>query len=219
VSILTLGHSTHTPEQFLRVCNTMGLDAVIDVRSHPTSHWDWWRQENMDWVPTGGITLAWEPRLGGWAESTVGDHTPEWGDPRGVDLRAYLKGVFPKQRIGVAKKPEGLTLDGNPDWVSGWTNQGLHDYAWYTSTAPFLAGLRDLADNYGRNDQPRVGIFCAEMLWWKCHRSMIADVLDQRGVPVYHITPRPDGRCKADRHDSKPRVDRYPLEVRKAWIS
>jgi uncharacterized protein (DUF488 family) len=28
---------------------------------------------------------------------------------------------------------------------------------------------------------------CAEVLWWRCHRRLIADVLTSLDVPVVHI--------------------------------
>jgi len=28
---------------------------------------------------------------------------------------------------------------------------------------------------------------CAEAVWWRCHRSLIADALVARGEPVLHI--------------------------------
>jgi uncharacterized protein (DUF488 family) len=28
---------------------------------------------------------------------------------------------------------------------------------------------------------------CAELLWWRCHRAIIADVLHVRGIQVVHI--------------------------------
>jgi uncharacterized protein (DUF488 family) len=28
---------------------------------------------------------------------------------------------------------------------------------------------------------------CSEALWWRCHRSMIADYLKAMGVRVFHI--------------------------------
>jgi len=30
-------------------------------------------------------------------------------------------------------------------------------------------------------------MMCAEAVWWRCHRSMIADALCVRGVEVVHI--------------------------------
>ena len=32
-----------------------------------------------------------------------------------------------------------------------------------------------------------VAIMCAEAVWWRCHRSLIADALVARGEPVRHI--------------------------------
>jgi uncharacterized protein (DUF488 family) len=34
----------------------------------------------------------------------------------------------------------------------------------------------------------RTAVMCAEVLWWRCHRRMIADVLVSLGVHVSHIT-------------------------------
>ena len=33
----------------------------------------------------------------------------------------------------------------------------------------------------------RTAIMCAEAVWWRCHRSMIADYLKASGVTVEHI--------------------------------
>ena len=33
----------------------------------------------------------------------------------------------------------------------------------------------------------RTAIMCAEALWWRCHRSMIADALSVVGIEVVHI--------------------------------
>jgi uncharacterized protein (DUF488 family) len=33
----------------------------------------------------------------------------------------------------------------------------------------------------------RTAVMCAELLWWRCHRRIIADVLTSLGVPVVHI--------------------------------
>src|SRR5206468_11145926 len=40
-------------------------------------------------------------------------------------------------------------------------------------------------------------IICAESLWWRCHRRMIADALMARGVEVLHLMP--GGRQEPDR--------------------
>jgi uncharacterized protein (DUF488 family) len=35
--------------------------------------------------------------------------------------------------------------------------------------------------------QKRTAIVCAEAVWWRCHRALIADYLKARGVTVIHI--------------------------------
>ena len=44
-----------------------------------------------------------------------------------------------------------------------------------------LAQLLELASN------SRTALMCAEAVWWRCHRSMIADALSVRGIEVVHI--------------------------------
>jgi uncharacterized protein (DUF488 family) len=33
-------------------------------------------------------------------------------------------------------------------------------------------------------------VMCAELLWWRCHRRLIADALVLRGATVVHIRDR-----------------------------
>ena len=33
----------------------------------------------------------------------------------------------------------------------------------------------------------RATLMCAEAVWWRCHRALIADVLRVRGIEVAHI--------------------------------
>jgi hypothetical protein len=137
-----------------------------------------------------------------------------WAADRGVDLAPYIKGHFPKQRIG-RKTEDQSHLD--PAFRSDWTNQGLHDYCWYTALDEFQTALTRLVDTFGKNTQPRAAIICAELPWWKCHRSMIADVLAFRGVPVFHLMPRAD-QVRYEKHDAGERILRYPEAVRRAWL-
>ena len=57
-------------------------------------------------------------------------------------------------------------------------------YAEYMMTESFMTGLKELkciAKKY------RTAIMCAEALWWRCHRRMIADRLIYDGWEVYHL--------------------------------
>lgn len=51
-------------------------------------------------------------------------------------------------------------------------------------TNGFHEGIEELV-NLARVET--VTIMCAEAVYWKCHRSMIADFLKSKGVSVTHI--------------------------------
>ena len=51
-------------------------------------------------------------------------------------------------------------------------------------TPEFAEGFQRLLDVAS---EARTVIMCAEALWWRCHRSLIADALCVRGVEVVHI--------------------------------
>ena len=57
-------------------------------------------------------------------------------------------------------------------------------YADYAMSDKFRAGLARLRE-LNRN-QP-CAIMCAEALWWRCHRRIIADYLLAGGERVFHI--------------------------------
>jgi uncharacterized protein (DUF488 family) len=40
-------------------------------------------------------------------------------------------------------------------------------------------------------------VMCAEAVWWRCHRQLIADALGARGVEVRHITSAAEARTHA----------------------
>jgi uncharacterized protein (DUF488 family) len=63
-------------------------------------------------------------------------------------------------------------------------NASFRGYADHMSTAEFAQGLARLLEVASR---ARTAIMCAEALWWRCHRSMIADALAVRGIEVVHI--------------------------------
>ncbi len=65
-----------------------------------------------------------------------------------------------------------------------WRNEGFRGYADYMETADFQKGIETLLELAGKQ---RTAIMCAEALWWRCHRSLIADYLKVRGAEVIHI--------------------------------
>jgi uncharacterized protein (DUF488 family) len=65
-----------------------------------------------------------------------------------------------------------------------WENQSFHNYADYAMTDAFRAGLAELRD---LGHTRRCAVMCAEAVWWRCHRRIIADYLIAAGETVFHI--------------------------------
>ncbi len=77
---------------------------------------------------------------------------------------------------------KGLGLP--PDVNGFWTNKSFHNYADYALSAPFQAGIGHLIEEGGAR---RCAIMCAEAVWWRCHRRIVADYLLARGETVFHV--------------------------------
>ena len=67
---------------------------------------------------------------------------------------------------------------------TGWRNASFRGYADYMQTSAFQDALEALVH---MSRQKRIGIMCAEAVPWRCHRSLVADALSVRGVPVVEI--------------------------------
>ena len=65
-----------------------------------------------------------------------------------------------------------------------WENQSFHNYADYALSDEFAGALADLLE---MSSLRRCAIMCAEALWWRCHRRIIADYLLVRGRTVLHL--------------------------------
>lgn len=65
-----------------------------------------------------------------------------------------------------------------------WENRSFRNYADYALTEPFRIGLDRLR---ALARERRCAIMCAEAVWWRCHRRIIADYLLAGGAEVLHI--------------------------------
>ena len=65
-----------------------------------------------------------------------------------------------------------------------WENLSFRNYADYAATPPFHAGLEELLR---LGDTNVCAVMCAEAVWWRCHRRIIADYLICAGARVCHI--------------------------------
>lgn len=80
--------------------------------------------------------------------------------------------------LGGRRKPR-------PDSVNiAWRNASFRGYADYMGEDEFAQALSTLIDFCSCQ---RTALMCAEALWWRCHRALIADVLSARGFGVVHI--------------------------------
>jgi uncharacterized protein (DUF488 family) len=92
---------------------------------------------------------------------------------------------------------------------TAWRSGGFRGYADYMETPEFEAALAALLE---RAAGCQAAVMCAEALWWRCHRQLVADVLVARGVAVEHIF----GTARREPHRLNPyaRVEggrvRYP---------
>ncbi len=67
---------------------------------------------------------------------------------------------------------------------TAWRSASFRGYADYLATEAFAAGLDQLVN---LASGLRTAIMCAESLWWRCHRGLIADVLRWHRFDVIHI--------------------------------
>jgi len=67
---------------------------------------------------------------------------------------------------------------------TGWRNENFRGFADYMQTEEFRDALATLI---GMSRKKRVAIMCAEAVPWRCHRSLVADALSVRRVPVVEI--------------------------------
>lgn len=71
-----------------------------------------------------------------------------------------------------------------PDVNGFWENPSFHNYADYALSDSFRKGLDKLV-RLGRKQ--RCVVMCAEAVWWRCHRRIVADYLLARGETVFHL--------------------------------
>lgn len=88
------------------------------------------------------------------------------------------------RRLGGFRRP----APDSPDVF--WENASFRGYAGHTRDPGFLTAMDDLLDGAAR---ARTAVMCAEAVWWRCHRRIVADfAVLVRGARVLHLAH--DGR-------------------------
>lgn len=129
---------------------------------------------------------------------------------------AAMRRTLPKRGITYVEMPDlggrrGKSADVPAERNAGWQHRAFHNYADYAETAPFQAALTQLIARAARES---CAIMCAEAVWWRCHRRIIADYAITRGLAVFHIfTPTKAERAKRSpfaKLDRRTKTLRYP---------
>jgi uncharacterized protein (DUF488 family) len=112
--------------------------------------------------------------------------------PRSRTNPQYNRDVLPETLARSAIRYEHMAALGGlrarqdvaADVNAFWQNQSFHNFADYALTPPFRSGLARLR---ALGHEGHCAIMCAEAVWWRCHRRIIADYLIAAGETVFHI--------------------------------
>lgn len=109
-------------------------------------------------------------------------HNPQYNlDVLPDELAAFQVGhEYIRELGGLRGKSHAVA----PEVNGMWRNQSFHNYADYALSAGFAEGLAHLLELASRQ---HCAIMCAEAVWWRCHRRIIADYLLVRGNTVAHL--------------------------------
>ena len=134
-------------------------------------------------------------RLTGAGVEAVVDVRTAPGSRRNPGMsRQNLADRLPEAGIGYRWEPRlggwrPVAAD-SPDTV--WRNDSFRGYAAHTRTPEFVAAVDDLLHEAAEHT---TAVMCAESVWWRCHRRLIADfAVLARDVQVGHLMP--DGRLQ-----------------------
>lgn len=97
-------------------------------------------------------------------------------------LAASLAGAgieyLPLPELGGRRRPR-------PDSPNtAWRSDSFRGYADHMESEEFRSGVSRLLDVARAR---RTALMCSEVLWWRCHRALVADYLKAHGAHVVHI--------------------------------
>ena len=128
------------------------------------------------------ISILDEQRIGGVADVRQfpgSRRYPHFGrDELEKSLAAAQIGYRHFPELGGRRSPQADSPN------TAWRNKAFRGYADYMSSVAFQEGIKRLMELAA---EKRVAIMCAEAVWWRCHRSLIADLLKAEGWRVLHI--------------------------------
>jgi len=99
-------------------------------------------------------------------------------DALAVSLRELGIEYRHEPRLGGRRKPRADSHN------TVWKNASFRAYADHMESEEFRRGVEELLEVAAKQ---RTAFMCAEAVWWRCHRSLIADYLKAEGHTVLHI--------------------------------
>jgi uncharacterized protein (DUF488 family) len=128
-------------------------------------------------------------------------HNPQFNRPLlSRDLRRAGMRYTHMPGLGGLRHPRPHSANG------GWRNAGFRGYADYMQTSAFRRSLDRCIRLAGESP---VALMCAEAVPWRCHRSLVADALIVRGIPVSEIT----SGVRATPHSLTPWAEVHGLQI------
>ena len=121
---------------------------------------------------------------------------------------------FGRDALSATLRDAGITYEWWGEVLGGWRkpkpesrhtamrSEGFRGYADHMESERFREALDALLET--REETP-TAVMCAEGLWWRCHRSMLADAVVARGHEARHIMP--DGKIEKHKLRSFARVE------------
>ena len=188
MTIFTIGHSTRSLDDFIALLHSHGINRLADIRTVPKSrrHPHFAGDALARSLPAEDVAYRHFPGLGGLRKPKRDSTNTGW---RHEGFRGYADYM---QTAEFARALEELI-----DWARGGPERAApqldNDVMRVERATPQLH--EDVAraegavppGNVARAFQARVAIMCAEALWWRCHRQLVADALVARGIEVRHI--------------------------------
>ncbi len=143
-TIWTIGHSTRTIDEFIKMLQSFSIGQLVDVRHFPGSRkYPHFNKEALD-SALSNVSIKYEH-----LESLGGRRKPR------TDSRNTL-----------------------------WRHPAFRGYADYMETPEFSKGIGKLE---ALAMIANTAYMCSEAVWWRCHRSLISDLLKAKGWVVQHI--------------------------------
>jgi uncharacterized protein (DUF488 family) len=84
----------------------------------------------------------------------------------------------------------------------GLRNEAFRSFADYMLTDEFRRAIETLLDLAGRKP---TAMMCSEAVYWRCHRRLVSDFLEARGIVVQHIFS--DGKLRPHALTEGARID------------